>query len=158
MNDDLIIHALRSEQQLARPEFSSTLHDRLAAAIDRERRRRRRRRVAVPLAACVAAIALFAVQDSQTTGEQDIQLATTQTETPSLTATSGVELLLQRSDRAAAELRERMDLPKWSLDRALDSSKLTRAVFNRLPVGRLIESPSDATDSDQPAPEPQAPA
>jgi hypothetical protein len=157
MNDDLIIHALRSEQQLARPEFSAPLHDRLASAIDRERRRRRRR-LAVPLAACVAAIALFAVRDSQTTGDQDIQLAAPQTETPSLTATAGVEFLLQRSDRAAAEIRERMDLPKWSLDRALDSSKLTRAVFNRLPVGRLIESPSDATDSDQPAPRPQAPA
>jgi hypothetical protein len=74
-------------------------------------------------------------------------------------ATAGVGVLLQRSDRAAAELRARMNLPKWSLAGALDSGRITRAVFDRLPVGRLTgASPKPDDASQSPEPQPQAPA
>jgi hypothetical protein len=159
MNDDGLIHALRTEEQLARPAFSASLHSRLAAAIDRERRRQRRRRVALPLAACMAIIALFAARAGQKTSDQRPELAAVNAEAPSVKATAGIGVLLQRSDRAAAELRERMDLPRWSLDRALDSRRITRAVFDRLPVGRLTgASPKPDDASQPPAPQPQAPA
>ncbi len=161
MNDNLLIDALRNEQQLARPEFSPKLHARLTTALDREEGRLRRRRIAVaiPLAACLALVAAFAARDVQTTSDQHETLASAEPLTTLPSATAGVEILLQRSDRAAAELRERMDLPKWSLDRALDSSKLTRAVFNRLPLGGPIEPRTKHDDSDpKTAQQPPAPA
>lgn len=158
MNDDLLIHALRREQQLARPAFSAVLHERLAAAVGRERRRRRRR-VALSLAACLAAVALLATRNQWASSVQNPQLAAVEAGSPTLSATAGVGVLLQRSDRAAAELRERMALPQWSLDGALDSSKITRAVLNRLPIGPLSGASSKHDDASQPpAQQPPAPA
>jgi hypothetical protein len=160
MNDNYLIDALRSEQDRALPEFSASRHRRLAATIDRERRRRRRLRLAAPLAACLGLFAAFAVRDAQTTNPSDRQfVAAERAASSGPNPTSGVEILLQRSDRAAAELRERMDLPKWSLDRALDSSRLTRAVLNRLPVGNLSETSPSHDDAPPPTGlRPQAPA
>lgn len=139
MDDDNLINALRTEQWLARPQFSTALHERLQAAIRREARRRRRT-LASCLAAGLAAVGILAAcgafdreDGSLTPSRGPEQLSSGQA-----SVLAGVEILLQRSDRAAIALGKRVPWPQVSLKtpwQALGSESVGDTIIKRFPFG-----------------------